>query len=151
MSGMTGLFHKHSTTFGSEHTTVGSTYPTTPSQNFISKWFNRTVTDLKNTPVYQSLNRNLIEPCRNFENRHPVINTIAIAALTILAAILTFDLAVFSLKHTITALFPFIKQTITALVPAVLLFGYGRLIWRMQKEVTAAWQAIRPASIPPVK
>ena len=95
----------------------------------LSKWKNRIITHIKNTSVYNFFDKNLLSFFRNLKTIHPIIYTIALAALTTLEIILTFNFVVSALKRTVFVVIP------------IMTMGFHCTVWYLMAEkVNDAWK-----------
>ena len=104
--------------------------------NTVSKWKNRTITYLKNTDVYQFFNKNLFSPFLNLRTTHPVIYAVALATLSILVVVLTFNLALSALK-----------QTVSVIVPITIIVLYSQMLLSLAHNIFQAQQAFQKANV----
>jgi len=86
----------------------------TKGLNSVTEWKNRTVTYLKNTDVYKF---------------------IGLAALSILVAVLTFDVALAALKH-----------TVSVIVPVTIMVLYSQMLLLMANNIFQVRQAVQRAN-----
>ncbi len=102
----------------------------------VSEWKNRTITYLKNTDIYKFFDKNLLSLFRNLSVRHPVIYAVALAALSVLIAVLTFNLALSALK-----------QTVSSVVPITMIVLYSQMLLLMANKIFQAKQAVQRANV----
>ena len=102
----------------------------------VSEWKNRTITYLKNTDIYKFFDKNFLSLFRNLSVRHPVIYAVALAALSVLIAVLTFNLALSALK-----------QTVSSVVPITMIVLYSQMLLLMANKIFQAKQAVQRANV----
>ena len=104
-----------------------------PLWEHFSKWKNKSVTYVRTSAIYTTIDTNILSPCRTLHQKHPVVYAVALAALSILVSILSFNIALSALKH-----------VFSVIIPLIVVIAYSQLLWLMANKTTAVWQALQP-------